>query len=141
MPLKPITGASVLVYQNEKILLIKRGKAPYMGHWSLPGGSQELGETLEEAARRELKEETNLTASNLSFAKVRDRITLDEEGNVKFHFVLATFITNDVKGEPMALDDADDIGWYTIAEMENILTTPQTPEFIAELLQTHIKPS
>ncbi len=137
MPLKPNTGASILVLENDKILLIKRGKEPYKGHWSLPGGSQEIGETLEEAALRELKEETNLTANKLSFAKIHDRITLDDNGKVKFHYVLATFITSDFTGTPVALDDADDIGWYTIPEMADLLTTPETPDFILEILQSY----
>jgi len=112
MPLKPSTGASVLVYDRDKFLLIKRGKEPYKGHWSLPGGSQEVGETLEEAAKRELKEETDLNAEDLKFAKIRDRITYDADGAIKYHFVLATFVTNLFSGEPKAMDDAADIGWF-----------------------------
>jgi len=123
-----------LVYQDDKILLIKRGKEPYKGHWSLPGGSQEAGETLEEAARRELKEETGLEARKLIFGKVRDRITYNKDGSLEFHFVLATFITSDFIGTPKAMDDADDIGWDSLDEMQSIITTPNTPEFIMELL-------
>ncbi len=135
MPLKPITGASVLVYNKDKFLLIKRGKAPYLGHWSLPGGSQEVGETLEEAAIRELKEETDLTATNMKFAKIRDRITYDEDGALKYHFVLATFVTNAFTGQARALDDAADIGWFSLEEMKTMLTTPDTPEFIMEIMK------
>lgn len=135
MPLKPIMGASVLVYDKNKFLLIKRGKEPYEGHWSLPGGSQEAGETLEAAAKRELKEETNLTAKSLKFAKIRDRITYEENGALKYHFVLATFVTNAFTGEPKALDDASDIGWFSLEEMNTMLTTPDTPEFIMEIMQ------
>lgn len=134
MSVKPKTGASVLVCNKNKYLLIKRGKDPYKGHWSLPGGSQEAGETLEEAARRELKEETDLDAPNLTFAKVRDRINKDDNNVLQYHFVLATFITNEFTGSPRALDDADDIGWFTLDEMKHIITTPETPEFIVEIL-------
>lgn len=135
MSLKPKTGASVLVYNENKFLLIKRGKNPYKGHWSLPGGSQEAGETLEAAAKRELKEETDLTATHLKFAKIRDRITHDKDGTLEFHFVLATFVTNAFTGQPKALDDADDIGWFSLEEMKNMLTTPDTPEFIMEIMK------
>jgi len=135
MLLKPITGASVLVYDKDKFLLIKRGKAPYEGHWSLPGGSQEAGETLEEAARRELKEETDLTATHLKFAKIRDRITYGDDGTLKYHFVLATFVTKNFTGKPKALDDAEDIGWFSLKDMEAMLTTPDTPKFIMEIMQ------
>lgn len=135
MPLKPIMGASVLVYDKNKFLLIKRGKEPYEGHWSLPGGSQEAGETLEAAAKRELKEETDLTAKSLKFAKIRDRISHDKNGDLKYHFVLATFVTNTFTGEPKALDDADDIGWFNLEELKTMRTTPETPEFIMEIMQ------
>lgn len=134
MPLKPRTGASVLVQEQDRFLLIKRGKEPYKNHWSLPGGAQEVGETLEEAARRELKEETDLYAKTLKFAKVKDRFTHDKEGVLLFHYVLATFIANDFIGEPKALDDAVDIGWFTVSEIQEILTTPEMPELIKEIL-------
>ena len=134
MPLKPSTGASVLIYDNDKFLLIKRGKEPYEGCWSLPGGSQEAGETLEAAAKRELKEETNLDAEDLKFAKIRDRIIYDEDNDLKFHFVLATFVTNTFSGKPKAMDDAADIGWFSLKDMEKMLTTPDTPQLISEIM-------
>lgn len=135
MLLKPNTGASVLVYDKDKFLLIKRGKEPYTGHWSLPGGSQEAGETLEETAKRELKEETDLTVADLKFSKIRDRITYDDEGVLKYHFVLATYVTKTFTGKPKALDDAADIGWFSLKDMEAMLTTPDTPQFIMEIMQ------
>lgn len=130
----PRTGASVLVCKGKQYLLVKRGKDPYKGCWSLPGGSQELGETLEETARRELKEETNLDAGQLEFTKIRDRITKDKAGNITFHFVLATFVTHNATGTPKALDDADDCGWFTLDEMQTLETTPETPQFIMEIV-------
>lgn len=130
----PRTGAGVIALRNEKILLIKRGKAPYKGHWSLPGGSQEIGETLEDCARREFKEETNLDAGTLTFATIRDRIAYHDDGSLSHHFVLAAYVAKKVSGSAIALDDADDIGWYTVDEMAKIETTPDTPDFIAEVL-------
>ena len=131
----PKTGCSVLVRKDEKVLLIKRGKDPLKGHWSLPGGSQEPGETMETCAVRELFEETGLTAAKISFARVRDRMGHDENGDLTHHFVLATFIAEEFTGSPEAGDDAADIGWFTLEEMQALPTTPGTPEFIVELIQ------
>jgi len=137
MSIKPRTGASVLVCKSDQYLLVKRGKQPYKGHWSLPGGSQEAGETLEETAYRELREETGLQAGTMKFARVRDRITYNRNGDLEYHFVLATFVTRDFKGVAKARDDADDIGWFSLDEMTSLKTTPETPEFIAEILDEH----
>lgn len=131
----PKTGCSVFICEGEKVLLIKRGKDPLKDHWSLPGGSQEPGETLEECAIRELFEETSLVAHRISFARVRDRMGHDNAGELTHHFVLATFIIEHYTGTPVAGDDAADIGWYTLEEMNLLKTTPGTPEFIAELME------
>ncbi len=130
----PKTGCSVLVTSDEKVLLIKRGKDPLKDHWSLPGGSQEPGETLEECARRELTEETALVADRVEFARVRDRMGHTPDGELTHHFVLATFKVETYSGSAKAGDDAADLGWFTLAEMDALLTTPGTPEFIRELL-------
>ncbi len=74
------TACSVIVYDKGRVLLIKRGKNPCKGYWSLPGGSHEAGETHEKCARRELFEETGLSAHSLEFAIVRDRMGHDEKG-------------------------------------------------------------
>jgi len=133
MQILPRTGASVIVLDNDKTLLIKRGKEPFKGYWSLPGGTQETGETLEECALRELKEETDLDAGQLLFVAVRDQIKHNDDGSVAHHFVLASYVTQDVAGEAEALDDADDIGWFTLDEMNALQITPGTPEFISEM--------
>ncbi|MEM9279853.1 MAG: NUDIX hydrolase [Pseudomonadota bacterium] len=137
MAVFPRTGASVIVFQDNKLLLIKRGKEPYKGHWSLPGGSQEPGETLEECARRELLEETALTVNHMEFAAVRDRINKTPNGELAHHFVLTTFLANGVLGEATAGDDADDIGWFTLEAMQTLKTTPETPSFAVEILTSH----
>lgn len=130
----PKTGCSVLVKDEHKVLLIKRGKEPLKGHWSLPGGSQEPGETMEECARRELTEETALTAGEMVFVRVRDRMGHKDDGELTHHFVLATFIAETYSGVAEAGDDAADLGWFALEEMNTLLTTPGTPEFIRELL-------
>ncbi len=130
------TGCSVIVLTADKILLIKRGKEPYKGYWSLPGGAQEVGETLEACALRELVEETELRASAAQFLTTRDRITYDDAGSVTHHYVLSTFLVTEFEGEAFASDDAVDLGWYSLTEMTALQVTPETPSFIAEMLRT-----
>lgn len=124
----------MIVYRDGKVLLIKRGKEPYREHWSLPGGSQETGETLEECAIRELREETGIEAQELEFAAVRDRMQFDDNNEIRFHFVLATYIATRFTGEAVADDDAKDCGWFSIDEMKRLKTTPETPGFVEEIL-------
>ena len=130
----PRTGCSVIVVRDGKVLLVKRGKEPFRGCWSLPGGGQEAGETLEDCARRELREETGLEAGALEFVAARDRISRNDAGAVIHHFVLSTFFARDASGEASALDDALDAGWFTLSEMKKRETTPGTIDFLRETL-------
>ena len=130
----PKTGCSVIVSDGDRVLLIERGKDPMKGHWSLPGGSQEPGETMEACAVRELLEETNLNATSIRFARVRDRMGHSADGALTHHYVLATFVAEAYTGNPQAGDDAADLGWFTLDEMDTLLTTQGTPEFIREIL-------
>ena len=134
MTIIPRTGAGVIAMNDDKFLLIKRGKDPHKGCWSLPGGTQEAGETLEQCARREFKEETNLDVGDLLFVTMRDRIKYNADGSISHHYVLATYISEDISGEPKAMDDAEDIGWFGLDEMDKLQTTPGTPEFISNLM-------
>lgn len=135
----PRTGCSTLVVDGEKVLLIKRGKPPFEGYWSLPGGSQEAGETLEECARRELLEETGLVAGDMEFLVIRDRMGHDSKGVLTHHFVLSTFFACDFEGIMKAGDDAADIGWFTLNEMAALQTTPETVSMVKDILKKRSK--
>ena len=83
-PARPIVGIGIVVIKGNTVLLVRRGKPPNIGAWTLPGGAQELGETTEDAARRELLEETGLEVGPLYFAATVDNIRRDETGRVTF---------------------------------------------------------
>jgi 8-oxo-dGTP diphosphatase len=129
----PRIGVSILVLRAGEALLVRRGKEPHAGCWSLPGGAQEFGETMEEAARRELAEETGLVAGRLSFAEIVEPIVRGEDGSVLRHFVLGLFVCEAFEGEPVAGDDAGALGWFALEAMEDLEMTPGTAALIRRI--------
>ncbi len=99
-PSRPIVGIGVVVLKRDAVLLIQRGKPPNMGSWSLPGGAQELGETCEAAARRELEEETGLEVGELTLAACFDSIRHDEAGQIHYHYTIIDYAARWEHGDP-----------------------------------------
>lgn len=133
-PDAPCVGVSVLCLNDNKALMIKRGKEPYLGHWSLPGGLVELGETLKQAATRELLEETGVQAALGEPVETFDSIDRDEHGKVVTHFILTVFRGSYLSGSALAGDDAADVAWVHTDDLDNRPTTPGTPERIRRLM-------
>jgi ADP-ribose pyrophosphatase YjhB (NUDIX family) len=113
-PARPIVGIGIVVIKQDAVLLVRRGKPPNVGTWTLPGGAQELGETAEEAARRELLEETGLEVDTLHFAATVDNIRRDATGRVRFHYTIIDFATRWVAGEPIAATDVTEAVWASL---------------------------
>jgi len=90
-PARPLVGIGVAVLRPGAVLLVRRGTPPNIGAWSLPGGGQELGETAEACARRELQEETGLTVGDLHLAAIVDSMTPDPEGRLRFHYTIIDY--------------------------------------------------
>ena len=108
-PARPITGVGAVILTQGGVVLIKRLHEPLAGHWSLPGGTLDLGETLESAAAREALEETGLVVEVGPIVDVFDRILLDDEGKVRYHFVLVDYLCRPIGGELRAGSDAADV--------------------------------
>ena len=134
---RPVTGASVAVFKDGAVLLVQRGRDPYKGFWTLPGGSQELGETLEQAARRELLEETGLRAGKLELAEIFEPMLRDADGKVERHFVLAVHVCREFGGEPAAGDDAAALRWCALERLAGQRMTPGTAEIILRIAARH----
>lgn len=121
-PVGPIIGVGVVVLKatgdGPQILLIQRGKPPRAGSWSIPGGRQELGETLKEAARREVLEETGVELADLVFLDVADSLAKDAQGRILHHYSLVDFLGLWQSGEPQAASDAAAARWVSPAELE-----------------------
>lgn len=130
----PTVAVSVLCHKNGSALLIKRAKPPYKDHWSLPGGKVKLGEPLLAAAKRELLEETGLSADLKGPVETFDSIQRDENGHILFHYVLAVFVGSARSDDLRAGDDAAAAEWVSLTKLGNRLTTPGTAERVRRLL-------
>lgn len=107
---RPHTGVGVVVWRGDEVLLIRRGKEPFKGQWSIPGGTLEFGETLHEAALRELAEETSVTA------EIAGLIDVYESVSPTGHYVMIDYAARWLEGEPVAGDDAADARFFTFDE-------------------------
>ncbi|WP_159715587.1 NUDIX hydrolase [Geminicoccus flavidas] len=115
-PNGPIVGVGVVVRHEGRVLLIRRSKPPRAGQWSLPGGRQHLGETVEAAARREVMEETALPLSNCRLLTTVDLIEHDADGQVAWHYTLIDFVADAEHDRAIAGDDAAEAAWFTLEE-------------------------
>jgi 8-oxo-dGTP diphosphatase len=129
-PPHPLLGVGALIFRRNRILLIRRGKPPLQGYWSLPGGLVETGERLEDAIIREVLEETGLTVRPKYLAEIFERIMRDKKGRTEYHYVLADYVCRIVRGAPRAADDASAVDWFKLEELERIQLTAGTLDVI-----------
>lgn len=128
---RPTLAASAAVFRGPLVLLARRGCAPGAGLWSLPGGRVEPGETLAEAAARELQEEVAVAADMVSLAGVRDVIRHDAEGRLAAHFVVIAYAARWRAGEPQPGPEAAEVGWFRPSEVVGLETTDGLADVVA----------
>jgi 8-oxo-dGTP diphosphatase len=116
-PTHPQIGIGIILLRGDDVLLIRRGRPPGAGQWSLPGGKQELGETAEAAARRELLEETGLECGTLTMVAHADSITHDAAGRIEYHYTILDFAAHYTGGEAIPGDDASACVWASPDEL------------------------
>lgn len=129
-PETPLVGVGAIIIQGNQVALVKRGHAPLQGKWSIPGGVLEIGETLRKAAIREAFEETGLSIEPGELLGVFERVLPDEEGRMKYHYVLIDFLCRRVAGELLAGDDADEVRWFRRDELAALELARETEEVI-----------
>lgn len=129
---RPVVGVGVVVLRGDCVLLIRRGRAPRLGDWSIPGGRQELGEGVRDTALREVLEETGCGIRLIGLIDVVDGIRRDKEGEIVSHYTLVDFAAEWVKGEPVAGDDAAEARWVRLDGLEPYRLWRETTRIISE---------
>jgi 8-oxo-dGTP diphosphatase len=129
-PDQPIVGVGAIVFKGDEVLLVRRGKEPALGEWSLPGGAVEVGETLEEALRRELLEETGIEVEILGLSAFLERIFPDTAGKISYHYVLLDFLCCYRGGEPQAGSDVLELCFTPLPFLKNFGLTKHAREVI-----------
>jgi mutator protein MutT len=124
----------VIIRQDDRIVLIQRAKEPAKGLWTFPGGAIELGESLEEAARREALEETGLEVQVGEVATVIDYVASDARGRVTYHYVIVDYWAQPVCGTLQPGTDAQDARWFKRADLEWVAMTEKAGELARQLL-------
>ena len=138
-PQRPFLAVSAAIFRNGKVLVVRRARKPALNLYTLPGGAVEAGETLVEAAIREVREETSLSIEPVALAGHREVIARDDKGKVERHFVILCFASRWLAGEPVLSDELDDSRWVDPSELGNYRTTDGLAEIVtaaATLLAT-----
>ncbi|WP_036255488.1 NUDIX hydrolase [Methylocapsa acidiphila] len=127
----PMLAVSIAVFRAGRVLLATRMKPPYVGAFSLPGGLVETGETLQEAALRELREEVQVEARIIGFNRHVEWIDRDEAGKVSRHYVIASFVGEWIAGSGSPGPEAGEIVWAAPEELERLACTPYVDAVVA----------
>jgi len=129
-PQRPFLAVSAAIFRNGKVLVVRRARKPALNLYTLPGGAVEAGETLVEAAIREVREETSLSIEPIALAGHREVIARDDAGKVERHFVILCFASRWLSGEPVLSDELDDSRWVDPSELGNYRTTDGLAEIV-----------
>jgi 8-oxo-dGTP diphosphatase len=130
-PERPAVGVGAVLIHQGRVLLIKRGKEPLRGRWVVPGGTVEVGETLEQALVREVREETGLTVRPIEVVLVFDRI--DREGEaVRYHYVIVDYLCEYVSGTLRAASDAEDAAFVAREDLPRFALPEKALEVVLD---------
>jgi len=129
-PKRPLIGVGALIFRRSRILMAQRGKQPLKGAWSLPGGALEIGESLDAAVRREVREETGLEVKPVKVFEIFERIIRDTRGAAEYHYVLIDYICRVTGGDLRAGDDVCRVEWVRERDLAELEITEGTPAVI-----------
>jgi len=131
-PQRPFLAVSAAIFRDGKVLAVRRARRPALNLYTVPGGVVEIGETLFEAATREVREETALEIELVALAGHREAIMRDAQGKVERHFVILCYAARWLSGEPVLNEELDDARWLEPAELAGLRTTDGLAEIVAD---------
>ena len=134
-PDRPVVAVGAVILDDDRVLLVKRGQEPLKGAWSLPGGGVEIGETLDAALAREVLEETGLSVDVGEVVEVLDRVQLDADGRVEYHYVIIDYLCRPWTDRLSHGSDADDVRWMKIADLAGYGVTAQAIAVVQKALE------
>ena len=130
-PTRPFLAVSAAIFRDGRVLIVRRARPPAHGLYTLPGGGVELGETLEEAVVREVREETALEVEPVELAGFRQAIARDGGGRVERHFVILPFAARWISGEVSLNEELAEAHWLAPAELAGLKTTEGLAAIVA----------
>ena len=130
----PQVGVGAVVIKDEKVLLVKRGGPPSEGLWAIPGGRLKFGETLQQAAEREILEETGIVIRAANPIFIFDVLDKDEHGDIRYHYVIVDLAAEYVSGEVNASDDAVDARWLSADDLALLSVSDKTIELLRDIV-------
>ena len=137
----PRVGVGVVVLRHGSVLIVRRAKPPGIGEWSLPGGSQELGETLFEAAAREVREETGVTVAPTRVLAAVDNIVRSDTGEIAFHYAIVDIVADWRSGDPTPQDDVSEACWVPIEDAVRRIRFPAARAVIRAAANAQVPPT
>jgi 8-oxo-dGTP diphosphatase len=129
-PAQPMVGVGVVIWREDKVLLVKRKHPPRAGEWGLPGGAQKLGETIMQTAVREAREETGLDIVPLGIVTALDALTKDKQGKIEFHYTIVEVAAESRAGEARAAADVLAVRWASPDEIEKLCGWPEVARVV-----------
>jgi ADP-ribose pyrophosphatase len=125
-PSQPVVAVGAIVFRKNRVLLVRRGQPPSQGMWAIPGGRVKIGETLQEAAEREILEETGITIQAREPVYTFDYIERDGSELPRFHYVIIDLIAEYIRGKTRAGDDAVEVSWVSADELDHLRVSSKT---------------
>lgn len=130
-PPRPLLAVSAAIFRNGQVLVVRRARKPALGLYTMPGGVVEAGESLDEAIKREVREETTLAIEPIALAGHREAISRDAKGAVERHFVILCFAARWLSGEVKLNEELDDARWLSPDALSELRTTDGLAEIVA----------